>query len=109
VHTRAVDIHDVLLVAALVHLLLALEDQLLARRREIGFGVVAAERDLPDAAEVGLTRFGGNGNGRRRLLLGAAGQEKAGENEMTGLHTSFPFKKKWLSFRATRGISSWNP
>src|SRR2546427_795291 len=60
VQTRPVDVHHELLVAAGVRFR-TLQDDLASRAREIRFGVLPAEGELPDIAEVHLAGIGGNG------------------------------------------------
>src|SRR2546427_6879692 len=70
--TRAVDVHDELLIASGVRCC-TLEDELASRPREIRFGVLTAEGELPDIAQVHLAGIGGGGlEGSGR----AAGRER---------------------------------
>ena len=57
-HVAPIRVHHVLLIAARPDAVLALEDQALAVRREIRFGVVAAEGELADAAQMTLAGIG---------------------------------------------------
>jgi len=58
---RAVDVDDILLVAAFAHFVLPLENQLPARLRKIRLGVVAAEGELADVLQMVLARLGLDG------------------------------------------------
>ncbi len=94
VHAGAVDVHHVLLIAAAA-VPRRLENQLPAVGREVGFGVLAAERELLDVAQprLGCGRAAdGSGGPGRRLLRGHQRQhrdEDAGggkEHVNTGSH-----------------------
>jgi hypothetical protein len=72
VHSAAVHIHHVLLVTAVVQLLLPLKNQLPPIGREVRLGVVAAEGELPNVAQMALA----GSRGRRRSRAAPGGNRQ---------------------------------